>query len=99
MTLLRTILIALQIAVSANDGKVMLVDGVNTPRPDPQPDTVTIIDISVTPPKVIGEVRAPTSITGPPHSVAISPDRAIALVTASMKIDPKNPKASILNDQ
>jgi len=99
MTILGTILIALQIAVSANDGKVMLVDGVNTPRPDPEPDTVTIIDISVTPPKVIGEVRAPTSIAGPPHSVAIAPDRSIALVTASMKIDPKNPKAAIPNDQ
>jgi len=35
-----------QFAISANDGKVMLIDGVNSPRPDPQPDTVTIIDAS-----------------------------------------------------
>lgn len=90
---------AAQIAISANDGKMMLLDGVNTPRPDPQPDTVTIIDVSAIPPRVIGEVRAPTSVAGPPHSVAISPDRSIALVTASMKIDPKNPKTAIPNDQ
>jgi len=84
-----------QIAVSANDGKVMLVDGVNTPRPDPQPDTVTILDLTSTPPKVLGEVRAPTSVAGPPHSVAISPDRSIALVTASTRIDPGNPRSAI----
>jgi DNA-binding beta-propeller fold protein YncE len=84
-----------QIAVSANDGKVALVNGVNTPRPDPQPDTVTILDTSVTPPRLIGEVQAPTSVTGPPHSVAITPDRTIALVTASTRIDPANPRATI----
>ncbi len=50
---------AAQIAVSANDGKVMLVDGVNMPRPDPHPDTVTIMAVSVVSPGVIGEVRAP----------------------------------------
>ena len=88
-----------QLAVSANDGKVMLVDGVNTPSPNPQPDTVSIIDLRVFPPKIIGEVRAPTSVAGPPHSVAIAPDQSIALVTASSKIDPANPRQAIQNDQ
>ncbi len=73
----------------------MLVDGVNTPVPNPQPDTVTILDIGTSPPKVLGELRAPTSIVGPPHSVAIAPDQSIALVTASTKIDPSNPKATL----
>jgi DNA-binding beta-propeller fold protein YncE len=99
MTIVLTILLAMQIAVSANDGKVMLVDGVNTPRPDPQPDTVTILDIRTTPPKVLGEVRAPTSVAGPTHSVAVTPDRSLALVTASSKIDPRDPKTAIPNDQ
>lgn len=84
-----------QIAVSANDGKVALVNGVNTPRPDPQPDTVTILDTSVSPPRIVGEVQAPTSVAGPPHSVAISPDRTIALVTASTRIDPANPRSTV----
>jgi DNA-binding beta-propeller fold protein YncE len=56
---------------------------------------VTILDITVTPPKVLGEVGAPTSVAGPPHSVAITPDRSLALVTASTRIDPANPRAAI----
>jgi len=90
---------AAQLAVSANDNKVTLVDGVNTPIPNPPPDTVTILDIGVSPPKVLGELRAPTSIVGPPHSVAIAPDQSIALVTASTKIDPSNPKATVPDDR
>jgi len=88
-----------QLAVSANDGKVILVDGVNTPSPNPAPDMVSIFDLRVFPPKIIGEVRAPTSVAGPPHSVAIAPDQSIAMVTASSKIDPANPKESVQNDQ
>ena len=90
---------AAQIAVSANDGKVMLVDGVNTPRPNPVPDTVSIMDVRVVPPKIIGEVRVPTSVAGPPHSVAIAPDQSIALVTASTRIDSTNPNETVPNDQ
>jgi len=90
---------AVQIAVSANDGKVMLVDGVNTPHPNPVPDTVSIMDLRTLPPKIIGEVRAPTSVAGPPHSVAIAPDQSIAMVTASSRIDPANPKEAVQNDQ
>src|SRR4030095_8573686 len=77
---------AAQIAISANDGDVELVNGVNTPRSSPQPDTVTILNISVTPPRVLGEVRAPNSVLGPPHNVAISPDGTIALVASSTRI-------------
>jgi DNA-binding beta-propeller fold protein YncE len=88
-----------QIAISANDGKVLLVDGVNTPNPNPVPDTVSIIDLRTVPPKIIGEVRAPTSVAGPPHSVAIAPDQSIALVTASSRINPANPKEAVQNDQ
>jgi DNA-binding beta-propeller fold protein YncE len=84
-----------QIAVSANDGDVALIDGVNTPRPDPQPDTVTILDTSVSPPRILGQVQAPTSVLGPPYNVAIAPDRSIALVASSTRIDPANPRATI----
>jgi DNA-binding beta-propeller fold protein YncE len=83
-----------QIAVSANDGKVTLIDGVNTPRSTPIPDTVSVIDLGASPPKVV-ELRAPTSVVGPPHSVAITPDRSLAFVTASTKIDPANPGATV----
>ena len=35
MKILRTAIMAAQIAISANDNKVTLVDGVNTPIPNP----------------------------------------------------------------
>ena len=81
-----------QIAVSANDNKVTLVNGVNTVVANPPPDTVTILDIGVSPPKVLGEVKAGTSVVGVPQSVAIAPDELIALVTAATKIDPADAK-------
>ena len=84
-----------QIAVSANDAKVTLVDGVTTPVRNPPPDTVTILDLGVSPPKVIAELQVPNSVVGPPESVAIAPDNSIALVTSSTKIDPADPARTV----
>ncbi len=80
-----------QIAVSANDNKVVNVNGKTTVVPNPPPDTVAIIDLKASPPRVIAEVQAPVSVVGPPLSVAITPDEGLALVTAAMKIDPGDP--------
>jgi len=63
---------AAQIAVSANDNKVINVDGKNVIVQNAPADTVTIIDLGAKPPKVVGEVKAPASVVGPPQSVAIS---------------------------
>ncbi len=82
---------AAQVAVSANDGKAVLVNGVNTVPPNPVDDTVTLIDLGVSPPKVIGELKAPSSVVGPPQNVAIAPDESIALVASNMKLDPADP--------
>ena len=54
-----------QLAVSANDSKVLNVNGVVTVVSDPSPDTVSLIDLKQSPPKVIGEVPAPVSVVGP----------------------------------
>jgi DNA-binding beta-propeller fold protein YncE len=86
---------AAQIAVSSNDGKAVLVNGVNTVPPNPADDTVTIIDLGVSPPKVIGELKAPSSVVGPPQNVAIAPDESIALVASHMKLNPADPKKVI----
>lgn len=90
---------AAQVAVSANDNKVTLVDGVATPVKSPPPDTVTVIDFGVSPPRVLGEVQAPTSVVGPPESVAIAPNQPLALVTASTRIDPGNPAGTAPDDR
>jgi DNA-binding beta-propeller fold protein YncE len=79
-----------QLALSANDNKVVLVNGVVTVVANPAPDTVTIIDLAGSPPKVVAEIPAPASVVGPPFSVAITPDQNLALVTSAMKIDPND---------
>ena len=86
-----------QIAVSANDGKMRLDNGKVSIVKD-GPETVTLIDISSTPPKAIAEIKAPTSLVGPPTSVAVSPNEEIALVTSAQKIDPADPTKQVPND-
>jgi DNA-binding beta-propeller fold protein YncE len=80
-----------QVAVSANDNKVMLVNGAVKVVPNAPPDTVTIIDLGARPPRGKAEIPAPASVVGPPLSVAITPDESLALVTAATKVDPADP--------
>ncbi len=87
-----------QIAISANDNKAVLVNGVNVVPDNPAADTVTIIDLGVSPPKVLGELKAPASVVGPPQSVAISTRESFALVTGAFKVDPADPKKLVPND-
>ena len=89
---------AAQIAVSANDGKAKLVDGKVQIVKDGI-DTVSVIDLAPSTPRILGEVQAPTSVVGPPTSVAIVPSEEIALVSSAMKIDPANPERQIPDDR
>ena len=81
-----------EIAVSANDVKMQLVNGVGTVVENPPADSITIIDLGRSPPAVLAELPVPTSLAGPPLSVAITPDESLALVTAAMKLDPADPR-------
>jgi DNA-binding beta-propeller fold protein YncE len=80
-----------QLAVSANDNKIVLVDGTPTVVQNPAPDTVAIIDLGANPPRLLHEFYARTSVVGPPLSVAVAPDESFALVTGAMKLDPSQP--------
>jgi len=80
-----------QIAISANANKVMLVNGAVQVVKSPPADTVTILDLKASPPRVIAEIEVPVSVVGPPLSIAITPDEGLALVTANQKIDPNDP--------
>jgi len=86
---------AAQIAVSSNDNKVINVNGVNQIVENPPADTVTIVDLGASPPRVIGEIKAPSSVAGPPQNVAVAPDESFALVAAAVKIDPADPKKTV----
>src|SRR5712691_6326963 len=88
-----------QIAVSGNDNKVLNVNGVTTVVKNPPSDTVSVIDLKASPPRVIGEVQAPVSVVGPPLSIAVTPDEGLAIVTASNKIDPSDPTKQTPNNQ
>lgn len=86
-------------AVSANDAKVTLVDGVVTLVKNPGPDTITVLDLSASPPRVLGEVQVPNSVIGPPQSVALAPAGTLALVTSSTKLDPADPSRTVPDDR
>jgi DNA-binding beta-propeller fold protein YncE len=83
-----------EIAVSANDGKLKLVDGKTVVSKDGK-DTISFIDLDSNPPKLIVEIDAPASVVGPPMSVAVSPKEDFALVTSAMKIDPADPTKQV----
>jgi DNA-binding beta-propeller fold protein YncE len=80
-----------QLAVSSNDNKAVLDNGVARVVPNAAPDTLSLIDLAVSPPRVIAEIAVPGSVVGPPFSVALTPDESLALVTSSSKIDPADP--------
>jgi DNA-binding beta-propeller fold protein YncE len=84
-----------QLAVSANDNKQINVAGVGTIVANPPPDTVSVIDMGVFPPRLVGELQAPTSVVGPPSSVAVAPDESFALVTAAVKKSPSDPAKTV----
>src|SRR5258708_9998837 len=88
-----------ELALSANDGKAVLIDGVNAVPANPPADSVTVIDLNATPPKVVAEIAAPTSVVGPPSSVAIARDESFALVAGACKIDPADPKKTVPDDK
>jgi DNA-binding beta-propeller fold protein YncE len=96
---LLSIAAAAQLAVSANDNKVVNSEGRSVVVENAPPDTVTVIDLGVSPPKVIGEIKAPASVVGPATSVAVAPDESFALVTAAFKIDPADPKKVVPDDK
>jgi DNA-binding beta-propeller fold protein YncE len=80
-----------QLAVSANDNKLVLVNGVPSVVQKPAPDTVALIDLGAKPPSLIRHLQVPTSVVGPPLSVALTPDESLLLVTSSARLDPQAP--------
>ena len=105
LALITTSLVALagsahaELAVSANDGKMVLEDGVAKVRKTPVPDSVAIIELSGTAPRIVAELPVPASVVGPPSSVAVSSDESFALVTGAMKLDPADPTKAIPDDK
>ena len=78
---------AADLAISANDNKVYLDNGVSKTASSPPPDNIAIIEFGNGTAKVVAEVAAPTTVVGPPKAVAINRDESLAFVSGGMKID------------
>jgi DNA-binding beta-propeller fold protein YncE len=79
-----------QIAISANDSKMILVNGVGTVVREPANDSITVFRMGQGQVTRLAELAVPASVVGPPVSVAITPDERLALVTAAMVKDPND---------
>jgi len=77
-----------QLLLSANDNKVVLENGAVRTLREPHPDTLSVIDLSASPPTLRAEIAVPASVVGPPTSIAITPDERLALVTANQRPNP-----------
>jgi DNA-binding beta-propeller fold protein YncE len=77
-----------QLVISANDTKMVLVNGVGTVLREDPTDSITIHRFGPEGLAPVAQLAVPTSVVGPPLSVAITPDERLALVTAAMLKDP-----------
>jgi DNA-binding beta-propeller fold protein YncE len=80
-------------AISGNDGHQLL------PGEGRTPDSISVIDLGATQPKVIGTVEGPAAMIGPPNAVAVSADERFALVTAAQKFDAADPLHPAADDK
>ena len=80
--------IAVDIIVSAQDGKFVRVEGKATfPEPAP-PDSLVVLDASQWPPAIKGTLEGVEhTVQGPPQAVAVTPDGKLAIVAAPTRYD------------
>ena len=76
------------IALSSNDAHTVLVNGAQVAPPEASADTLSVIDLLQSPPKITDTVEIPGSVVGPPTAVAVSKDETFAIVTAATRADP-----------
>lgn len=84
-----------QIAISAVDGKLVLDNGGIKVINQGEHDGVMLYDLAVFPPREMFRLAMPTSLAGPPQSVAISPDQTLAVVTAAQRTDETHPERTV----
>ena len=89
--------IAPDLIVSANDAKYVRVVGRDTYPTDTGPDTLTVIDASSNPPRVIATVPVQHTLAGPPQAVAITPNGRLAIVSAPNHYDRSELKVVLEN--
>jgi DNA-binding beta-propeller fold protein YncE len=80
-----------QLVISGNEAKIELTSGAPKVITPGGPDSISILDFRTFPPTVRHLSDIPNSVIGPPSNIAITPDRTLALIANSLRIDPENP--------
>lgn len=79
------------IIISGNETKLELTSGAAQRVNPAGPDSLTILDFAQFPPAVTHLVDIPNTVIGPPSNIGITPDRKLALIANSIRMDPVNP--------
>lgn len=82
--------------LSVQDGRARLVNGAGVVANDV--DTLAVIELVAGKLVLRHELQMPTSLVGPPSSVAVAPNRQLALVSAATRRDPADAKKVISSD-
>jgi DNA-binding beta-propeller fold protein YncE len=76
--------------ISGNETKIDLTSGSPRRIAPAGPDSLTLMDFTVFPPRITHLSDVPNTVIGPPSNIAISPDGHLALVANSVQLDPAN---------
>ncbi|MGO4607723.1 YncE family protein [Variovorax sp. 2RAF20] len=82
--------------LSVQDGRAGLVDGKPVVRN--AMDTLAVIELAAGHLRVVHQVAMPTSLVGPPSSIAIAPSGRLALVSAATRRDPIDATKVVASD-
>lgn len=82
--------------LSVQDGRAGLVDGKSVVRN--AVDTLAVIELAAGHLHVVHQVAMPTSLVGPPSSIAIAPSGRLALVSAATRRDPIDATKVVASD-
>lgn len=90
MSLLASPAWAGHLVLSANDGKSPFIEGKYVVADPPAPDTLTVLDASSFPPRVVAEIEVKHSVFSPPTGVALTPDEKLALISCPNVVNPND---------
>ena len=91
--------VAAPLVLSGNENKIDLADGGQRVVADAPPDSISLLDFAVFPPRVEHLRGVSNSVIGPPSNIAVSPQGRVALVASSLKVDSNNPDRWIPDDR
>lgn len=80
-------LLKAQLVISGNENKINLTSGAAQVVDGAGPDSISILNFSTWPPTVQHLDNVPNTVLGPPSNIAITPDRSLALIANSIKLD------------